>query len=287
MYFFFSIFFLSFCTVILAPHGLSGMLTGVTYQDNELISPAAKMFEEWAGYYPVKDNPGGPSAGSGGLGPGSLGDAGVGRDDCSGMGVSGGFFGSTLGNGSGNSGGTNKVPNMVEVVVGGTRMAYPSCYVLVCEGDELPGGGSVLQPLHHQQHQQQHPVQHLLPSLQQHHSNLLQVGPGMGRTLGRSVSHLSPPPSPMDSTSLLMDTGQSQLPQSGLSSQPSQQQNLGLKAVGLPGSVIGGGPLGASTTAIGSDSMPFISSSRAEVLGYQLAEKVRQDACLNTLSSKR
>ncbi|GFR59275.1 mediator of RNA polymerase II transcription subunit 13, partial [Elysia marginata] len=279
------------------------MLTGVTYPDNEHISSGAKMFEDWAGYYPVKDSSGGASASGVNFGDGA---GGIGREECS-----SGFYGNS-GQAGGGSGGfiggtTGKVPNMVEVVVGGTRMAYPSCYVLVCEGDELPGGGSVVQPLHQQQQQpsQQHPHptggQHLLPGLlqqQQHHgtSHLqLQVGAagaGGGRLIGRSVSQLSPPPSPMDSTSLLMDTGQSHLPQTGSHQQhPSQPHNLGLKLVGLPGSLLGGGggggPLGISTPAIASDSMPFISSSKAEVLGYQLAEKVRQDACLNTSPCKR
>ncbi|RUS84802.1 hypothetical protein EGW08_007417 [Elysia chlorotica] len=216
--------------LILAPHGLSGMLTGLTYQDNEHISPAAKLFEDWAGYYPVKDSPGASSA---------------------------------------TGSGTNKVPNMVEVVVGGTRMAYPSCYVLVCEGEELPGNGSVVQPIHqHQQQQQQQPHQLAAPSLQQQHSHTLQVA----RPLGRSVSQLSPPPSPMEPGSLLMDSCQAQQPQHA---QPSQPAGFGAKAVGLP------------ALMVGSDSMPFISSAKAEVLGYQLAEKVRQDACLNTAHIKR
>ena len=264
------------------------MLTGVTYPDNEHVSPAAKMFEEWAGYYPVKDTSGSTLAGAAGLGSTSLGDSGVGRDECSGMGTPGsGFFGSTLGGGSVSAGGTGKVPNMVEVVVGGTRLAYPSCYVLVCEGDEIPGGGSVLQPLHHQQQQQQnHPAQHLLQH--QHSTPLqLQVAASVGRPLGRSVSQLSPPPSPMDSTSMLMDTGQSQLAPSGPPQQPGQQQNLSLKAIGMTSSMVAGGPFGVTNPLIGSDSMPFISSAKAEVLGYQLAEKVRQDACLNGSPSKR
>lgn len=247
--------------VILAPYGLSGMLTGVTYPDNEHISPAAKMFEDWSGYYPVKD------AAGGGLG---FGDSG--REECSGG--LGGYFSNGLSGGGGNSSSSGKVPNMVEVVVGGTRMAYPSCYVLVCEGEEVPGGASVVQPLHQQQPHPHHP----------HQQTHLQIGVGC-RPMGRSVSQLSPPPSPMDSAPLMLDSGQSQPVSHGGGLAPQHQINtpglVGLKAAGLPGSLLGGSMSAAS------DTLPFINGTKAEVLGYQLAEKVRQDACLNTSPTKR
>ncbi|GFO14516.1 mediator of RNA polymerase ii transcription subunit 13 [Plakobranchus ocellatus] len=257
------------------------MLTGVTYSDNDHISPATKMFEEWAGYYPVKD-----SSASGASGASILGDSGLGRDDCSSMGASGGLFGSSLGGSNvgcgGGVGGHSKVPNMVEVIVGNTRMAYPSCYVLVCDGDEM-SGSSVLQPMHHHQHAQ-HQHSHTL--------QLTNVGAGTGRPLGRSVSQLSPPPSPMDS-SMLIDASQTLSnhgnPQQQQHQQSGHHQHPGLKALGLPGSVMGSsGPnLGLAASNAGSDTMPFISSSKADVVGYQLAEKVRQDACLNTSPTKR
>ncbi|XP_050408100.1 mediator of RNA polymerase II transcription subunit 13 isoform X3 [Patella vulgata] len=32
----------------------------------------------------------------------------------------------------------NKLPNMVEVIVAGVRMKYPSCYVMICDNDDAP-----------------------------------------------------------------------------------------------------------------------------------------------------
>ena len=41
--------------VILAPHGLSGVLTGVTYWESEPTGTTSKMFTDWAGYFPIKE----------------------------------------------------------------------------------------------------------------------------------------------------------------------------------------------------------------------------------------
>ncbi|KAH3888561.1 hypothetical protein DPMN_012599, partial [Dreissena polymorpha] len=78
--------------VILAPYGLNGTLTGVTYRDTDQTTK--KALEEWRQFYPVK------------------GEEGKDAD-------------------------TNKLPNLIEVVVAGVRMKYPSCYVLLV--DERPG----------------------------------------------------------------------------------------------------------------------------------------------------
>lgn len=51
-------------TVILAPFGLCGTLTGVTYPDNDHSSTTARMFAEWANYYPIKDSGRDESCGS-------------------------------------------------------------------------------------------------------------------------------------------------------------------------------------------------------------------------------
>ncbi|XP_055863166.1 mediator of RNA polymerase II transcription subunit 13-like isoform X2 [Biomphalaria glabrata] len=112
--------------VILAPHGLCGVLTGVTYSENDHNPTSAKMFQDWSDYYPIKED--------------SL----------------------------------NKMPNMVEVIVGGTRMRYPTCYVLVCDNEDINGSNSVLQPLQ------------------------TSILPGHNRSLTRSVSQFSPPASPVD-----------------------------------------------------------------------------------------
>ncbi|XP_059177085.1 mediator of RNA polymerase II transcription subunit 13-like isoform X2 [Physella acuta] len=178
--------------VILAPHGLSGILTGVTYSDIDHNQTSSKIFADWANYYPIKDNS---------------------KDE---------FVGNS----------TNKLPNMVEVIVGGTRLRYPTCYVLVCDNEELNGSNSVLQPMQTS----------LLP------------GPN-SRNLARSMSQFSPPSSPGD-------------PGMGI-------DHHGMKIAPL--CAVPGQP----------DSLPFISDSKAEALGYQLAEKVRQDACLNIALNKR
>ncbi|XP_012936661.2 mediator of RNA polymerase II transcription subunit 13-like isoform X1 [Aplysia californica] len=179
--------------VILAPHGLSGVLTGVTYCDNDPTGTTTKMFSDWAGYYPIKETA---------------------REDLTG----------------------SKLPNMVEVIVGNTRMRYPSCYVLVCDNEDMHTSNSVLQPMH--------PTSLPPP----HHSR-----PG---AFGRSTSqyqHLSPPASPGDP---LVGT-----------------DHHGMKV----------GPLMAGQ----GDGLPSVSGTKADVLGYQLAEKVRQDACLNLAVNKR
>ena len=72
-------------TVILAPYGLAGTLTGqVGRVDSQLL-------EEWKHFYPI--------------------------------------------NGTSTEMG---LPSLVEVLVGGVRMRYPSCYVLVTDMDDTP-----------------------------------------------------------------------------------------------------------------------------------------------------
>ncbi|CAL1546108.1 unnamed protein product [Lymnaea stagnalis] len=171
--------------VILAPHGLCGILTGVTYSENDHNPTTAKMFADWADYYPIKD---------------------ASKED--------------------------KMPNMVEVIVGGTRMRYPTCYVLVCDNEEVHGSNSVLQPMQ------------------------TSILPSHNRSLARSMSQFSPPASPGD-------------PGMGM-------DHHGIKIAPLIGAIPGQ-----------ADNLPFINISKADALGYHLAERVRQDACLNVALNKR
>jgi mediator of RNA polymerase II transcription subunit 13 len=103
--------------VILAPHGLSGTLTGVSYRMNE--PGTHKILEEWKQFYPVEAALKSP------------------------------MYDTTLPQGSHSSphptNSQNQIPNMasnsaippvVEVLVGGVRMRYPACYVLVTELDD-------------------------------------------------------------------------------------------------------------------------------------------------------
>ncbi|KAH9525633.1 mediator complex subunit Srb9 [Bulinus truncatus] len=174
--------------VILAPHGLCGVLTGVTYSENDHNPTSAKMFQDWADYYPIKDT--------------------IKEESYS------------------------KMPNMVEVIVGGTRMRYPTCYVLVCDNEEISGSNSVLQPLQ------------------------TSILPGHNRSLMRSVSQFSPPASPID-PSMGMD-------------------HHGIKIAPLLGAVPGQTECSQS-----------INNSKADSLSFHIAEKVRQDACLNVTHNKR
>lgn len=83
--------------VILGPYGQSGMLTGQTYKDTDLS--IQKLLEEWRQFYPVDMK----------LGMGANRDGSV--DGC-------------------------QLPAFVEVIVGGVKLKYPSCYVLVPDVEE-------------------------------------------------------------------------------------------------------------------------------------------------------
>ncbi|WAR03620.1 MED13-like protein, partial [Mya arenaria] len=74
--------------VILAPYGLNGSLTGVTYRDSDLAT--RKNLDDWKQFYPVRVVEGADTDHS-------------------------------------------KLPNLVEVIVAGVRMKYPSCYVLLVD----------------------------------------------------------------------------------------------------------------------------------------------------------
>lgn len=80
--------------VILAPNGLAGNLTGVTFKNTD--SNTTRFLEEWRQFYPVHSKY-------------------LSRDLDPGL-----------------------PPPVVEVLVGGVKMKYPSCYVLVTDMDE-PG----------------------------------------------------------------------------------------------------------------------------------------------------
>ena len=112
-------------------------------------------------------------------------------------------------------------------------MRYPSCYVLVCDSEDIHSSNSVLQPMHNS-------------SI--HASSRL-----FGRH-GSGYPHLSPPASPSDPLFGPID-------------------HHGMKV----------GSLNAGNI----DHVPSIPGAKADVLGYQLAEKVRQDACLSINTNKR
>ncbi|ODN04072.1 Mediator of RNA polymerase II transcription subunit 13 [Orchesella cincta] len=122
--------------VILAPYGLAGTLTGVGYR---MSDPGThKILEEWKQFYPVEAALKAPtydvSTSTSTHGPHSSPHSAT--------------------NGANNqqqqqqaSPGVNQgapalssagIPPVLEVIVGGVRMRYPSCYVLCTELDELP-----------------------------------------------------------------------------------------------------------------------------------------------------
>lgn len=95
---------------MLAPYGLAGVLTGVSYRSST-DHATRKLMEEWRQYYPVEcgSNSSPSAAGQQQRGPGP-------------------------------GGGNNLEPaleteDMVEVIVGNVRMRYPTCYVMVCDAD--------------------------------------------------------------------------------------------------------------------------------------------------------
>ena len=94
-------------------------------------------------------------------------------------------------------------------------MRYPTCYVLVCDNEEMSPGTPMLPPFHH----------------------------------GLPAPHHRGPTDPI----------------------------LGGHASSHPG----------IKSNIGGDSLPAVSEDKADILGYQLAEKVRQDACVSLAITKR
>lgn len=100
---------------MLAPYGLAGVLTGVSYRSST-DHATRKLMEEWRQYYPVEcgsnNNPTATGAGAGqqqrGPGPGG---------------------------GQGGLESASETEDMVEVIVGNVRMRYPTCYVMVCDAD--------------------------------------------------------------------------------------------------------------------------------------------------------
>ncbi|CAH1800949.1 unnamed protein product [Owenia fusiformis] len=88
--------------VILAPYGLAGILSGVTYKDSDQV--ALKTLEEWRQFFPIELPPDGAANNS--------------------------FEPNTLG-------------SVIEVIVAGVRMKYPTCFVLTVDADtDHPPGGA-------------------------------------------------------------------------------------------------------------------------------------------------
>ena len=104
---FFHNFLLYFFSVILAPYGLAGVLTGQSFRVTDHVT--RKLMDEWRQYYPVDCSNPVTNQQQRGPGPGG-----------------GGSEGPT---------GVADVDDMVEVVIGNVRAKYPSCYVLVCDAD--------------------------------------------------------------------------------------------------------------------------------------------------------
>lgn len=96
---------------MLAPYGLAGVLTGVSYR-SATDHATRKLMEEWRQYYPVEcgsnNNPTATGASQQQRGPGP---------------------------GGGGPEPALDTEDMVEVIVGNVRMRYPTCYVMVCDAD--------------------------------------------------------------------------------------------------------------------------------------------------------
>ena len=93
--------------VMLAPYGLAGVLTGVSYR-SATDHVTRKLMEEWHQYYPVECPQTTAGAGQQQRGPGP---------------------------GGGLAEAVSDTEDMVEVIVGHVRMRYPTCYVMVCDAD--------------------------------------------------------------------------------------------------------------------------------------------------------
>ncbi|XP_035704664.1 mediator of RNA polymerase II transcription subunit 13-like isoform X3 [Folsomia candida] len=105
--------------VILAPHGLAGMLTGVGYRLNE--NGSNKILDEWKQFYPVEAAL-----------KSSLYDTTVPQTSHSSSSPHPSNF--QFQTPPPNTG----IPPVLEVLLGGVRMRYPACYVLVTEPEDLP-----------------------------------------------------------------------------------------------------------------------------------------------------
>jgi len=108
----------SFCSVILAPHGLAGTLTGVSYRIND--AGTHKILEEWKQFYPVEAALKSPM-----------------YDTSPPSGSHSSPHSTNISQSqSGANGMVNSIPPVIEVIVGGVRMRYPACYVLVTDLDD-------------------------------------------------------------------------------------------------------------------------------------------------------
>ncbi|XP_014678238.1 PREDICTED: mediator of RNA polymerase II transcription subunit 13-like [Priapulus caudatus] len=80
--------------VVLCPYGLAGTLTGMSYKESDPVS--TKLLEDWRQFYPIEVH-------------------------------------ENAENRPGAANGEATLPRAVEVIVGGVRMCYPSCYVVVVD----------------------------------------------------------------------------------------------------------------------------------------------------------
>lgn len=119
--------------VILAPYGLAGTLTGVGYR---MSDPGThKILEEWKQFYPVEAALKSPfydvSTSNSTQGPHSSPQSSATNGGGSQQPSPGMAQGASALSSAG-------IPPVLEVIVGGVRMRYPSCYVLCTELDDLP-----------------------------------------------------------------------------------------------------------------------------------------------------
>lgn len=115
---------LALIKVILAPHGLTGTLTGAGFRLHE--QGASKILEEWKHFYPVEAALKSP------LYDMSLPPQGSHSSPHPSTACTSGF--QTAGSNGSNIG----IPPVLEVLIGGVRMRYPAPYVLVTEPEDLP-----------------------------------------------------------------------------------------------------------------------------------------------------
>ncbi|XP_065174003.1 mediator of RNA polymerase II transcription subunit 13 isoform X2 [Atheta coriaria] len=108
--------------VILAPFGLAGTLTGNSYKSTSAAGPeqGARLLDEWAQFYPIDRSVSAMTGSTAASTPApSPSDSNGTAPTLDGGGPSAGCYG-----------------NIVEVIVGGVRMRYPACYVLITDMDQ-------------------------------------------------------------------------------------------------------------------------------------------------------
>lgn len=122
--------------VILAPYGLAGTLTGVSYRMSD--PGTQKILEEWKQFYPVEAALKSPMYDVSTSNNSSHGPHSSPHPTANGSASSQQQHSPGTNQGASGGGPPAGIPPVLEVIVSGVRMRYPSCYVLTTEFDELP-----------------------------------------------------------------------------------------------------------------------------------------------------